>query len=162
MILLDFLQPRQTINSDCYFMVMTKLKASTSSQADKTTLLLQNNNARPSTSLKTMDHTALPILAGLPHHIYSIAWIWCFLTSICLGPWNMIWSMQATFSWQQRCHRSWEAVGNLHWCRFLWAQHGCSCSLLVKCIANGSDYAEKQYFVAENFLYQIKLLCSLL
>ena len=73
MILLDFLQPRQTINSDCYFVVMTKLKASTSSQAEeKTTLLLQNNNARPSTSLKTMDHTANLGWTSPPHPLYSL------------------------------------------------------------------------------------------
>ena len=30
-----------------------------------------------------------------------------------------------------------------------------------KCIANGGDYAEKEWFVAENFLYQAVLLYSL-
>ena len=30
-----------------------------------------------------------------------------------------------------------------------------------KCIAHGSDYVEKQCFIAENLLYQIVSLCSL-
>lgn len=30
-----------------------------------------------------------------------------------------------------------------------------------KCILNGSNYAEKDCFVAENFLYLMALLCSL-
>jgi len=30
-----------------------------------------------------------------------------------------------------------------------------------KCIANGGDYVEKEYFVAENLLYQIVLVCFL-
>ena len=30
-----------------------------------------------------------------------------------------------------------------------------------ECIANGGDYVEKLYFVAENLFYQTVLLCSL-
>ena len=30
-----------------------------------------------------------------------------------------------------------------------------------KCIANDGDYVEKSWFVAENILYQMVLLCSL-
>ena len=41
----------------------------------------------------------------------------------------------------------------------------CSMQALVhcwrKCIANGGDYVEKLFIVAENLLYQIALLCSL-
>ena len=40
-------------------------------------------------------------------------------------------------------------------CRILQVGHPSSCSSLVKCIANGGDYAEKQCFVAENLLYQM-------
>ena len=36
-----------------------------------------------------------------------------------------------------------------------------SCSSLVKSIANSGDYVGKKYFIAENFLYQTVLLCSL-
>ena len=32
---------------------------------------------------------------------------------------------------------------------------------MQECIANGSDYAENECSVAENFLYQIVLSCSL-
>ena len=42
------------------------------------------------------------------------------------------------------------AVDRLDWCRFLQAWHADSCSSLVKSVANGSDNAEKQCFVAEN------------
>lgn len=31
----------------------------------------------------------------------------------------------------------------------------------TKCTANGGECVEKQFFLAENFLYQIMLLCSL-
>ena len=58
MILLDFLEPRQTINSDSYIATLTKLKAqiSTVRPQKKTTFLLQHDNARPHTSLKTVEH----------------------------------------------------------------------------------------------------------
>ena len=58
MILLDFLEPGQTINSDRYIMTLTKLKARISGvrPGKKTTFLLQHNNARPHTNLKTMEH----------------------------------------------------------------------------------------------------------
>ena len=53
-ILLDFLEPRQTMNSDCSIAMMTELKASTSGvRSEKmTNFLLQCSNARPHTSLK--------------------------------------------------------------------------------------------------------------
>jgi hypothetical protein len=60
MILLDFLEPGQTINSDHYIATLTKLKARISRlrSEKKTTFLLQHDNARPHTSLKTMEHVA--------------------------------------------------------------------------------------------------------
>jgi len=56
MILLDFLEPGQTINSDRYIVSLIKLKAPISRvrPEKKTTFLLQDNNARPHTSLKTV------------------------------------------------------------------------------------------------------------
>jgi len=45
---------------------------------------------------------------------------------------------------------------------FKQAQHPGSCSSLAKLIANNGNYAEKYCFVAENVLYQVVLLCSLL
>jgi len=59
-ILLDFLEPGQTINSDRYISTLTKLKARISrvKPEKKTTFLLQHDNARPNTSLKTVEHIA--------------------------------------------------------------------------------------------------------
>jgi len=53
--LLDIQESRQTINSDCYITTLTKLKAWIFSvrPQKKTTLLSQDNNTRPHTSLKT-------------------------------------------------------------------------------------------------------------
>ena len=58
-ILLDFLQPQQTINSDCHVMMLTKLKAQTcrARQEKKATFLL--HRARPQTSLKATEHAAI-------------------------------------------------------------------------------------------------------
>lgn len=60
-ILLNFLETGQTINSDCYITMYNKsLKAQTSrvKSEKKTTFFLQHNNARPQANLKTMEHTA--------------------------------------------------------------------------------------------------------
>ena len=52
----------------------------------KTTFLLQHENARSHTSLKTVEHNVNP---GLSNHTHRIFRIWCFLTSICSGRWKM-------------------------------------------------------------------------
>ena len=54
-ILLDFLESGQTIKSDHYITMLTKLKAQTFRvrPEKKTTFLLQHENTRPHTSLKT-------------------------------------------------------------------------------------------------------------
>jgi transposase len=72
-ILLDFLEPAQTINSDRYIVTLTKLKAQISRirLENKTTFLLQHDNARPHTSLKTMGHVAKFGWTLLPHPPYS-------------------------------------------------------------------------------------------
>jgi len=59
-ILLDFLEPGQTINSDRYIAKLTKLKARISRvrPEKKTTFLLQHDNARPHTSFKPVEHIA--------------------------------------------------------------------------------------------------------
>lgn len=59
-ILLDCLQPRQTMNSDSYIVTLYKLKALTSrvKPENKTNLFLHHNNARSHTSLKTVDYIA--------------------------------------------------------------------------------------------------------
>jgi len=72
-ILLDFLEPGQTINSGRYIVTMTKLKAwiSRVRPKKKTTFLLQHDSARPHTSLKTMEHTVNLGWTVVPHPPYS-------------------------------------------------------------------------------------------
>jgi len=69
----DFLKPRQTINSDHYTAILTKLKAETSRSrpAKKTTFLLQHSQARPHTGIKTAEHIAHLVWTVLPHPLYS-------------------------------------------------------------------------------------------
>lgn len=75
-ILLDFAEPRQTINSNHYIMVLTNLKARTSRvrPQKKTNLLLQHDNARPHPSFKTVDHTANLDWTVLLQPLYSLVW----------------------------------------------------------------------------------------
>jgi hypothetical protein len=72
-ILLDFLEPGQTVNSDRYIATLTKLKARISRVRleKKTNFLLQNNNARLHASLKTVEHIAILGWTVLPHPLYS-------------------------------------------------------------------------------------------
>ena len=59
LILLDFLEPRQSMNSECYIMMLTKVKAQTSTVSpEKTTFLLKHDNARLHGGLKTAKHIA--------------------------------------------------------------------------------------------------------
>jgi hypothetical protein len=53
-ILLDFLEPGQTINSDRYVPTLTKLKV----RISRTSFLLKHDNARPRTNINTMEHVA--------------------------------------------------------------------------------------------------------
>ena len=64
-VFLDFLERRQTINSDYYITKLTKLNAQIYrvKPDKKTAFLLQHDNIRPHTSLKTI----LPILSGLSY-----------------------------------------------------------------------------------------------
>jgi hypothetical protein len=70
----DFLEPGQTINSDRFIATLTKLKARISRvrPEKKTTFLLQQDNARPHTSLKTMGHVAKFGWIVLPHPLYGV------------------------------------------------------------------------------------------
>jgi len=72
-IFLDFLGLRQTTNSNRYTATLTKLKAETSRvrPEKKTTFLLQHNNARPHTSLKTVEHIVKLGWTVVPHPPYS-------------------------------------------------------------------------------------------
>ena len=73
MILADFPEPRQTINSDCYIAVLTQLKACSSRVGPerKGTFLLQRVNVRPHTSLKTVEYIANLCCTILTHPLYT-------------------------------------------------------------------------------------------
>jgi len=72
-ILLDFLEPGQTINSDRYIATLTKLKAQISRvrPEKKTVFLLQLDRARPHTSFNTVKHIANLGWTVLQHPPYS-------------------------------------------------------------------------------------------
>lgn len=123
-ILLDFLEPGQTINTDYRITMLTELKAWTSrARWEKTVFLSQYCNTRPHSSVKTKS-SMLPVLARLSYHIHCIVRIWCLLTFIWLGQWNT--DCVATFSWQQCCH-SCETVGQFCLCVFSLVWHAGSC-----------------------------------
>jgi len=57
LLLLDFREPRQTISSSCYIMMLTNKKAQTSIVgSEKTTILLHCDYTKSHPSLKTMEH----------------------------------------------------------------------------------------------------------
>ena len=72
-ILLDFLEPGATVNSDRYVETLTKLKARIARvrPEKRETFCLQHDNARPHTSLKTMECVAKFGWTVLPHPPYS-------------------------------------------------------------------------------------------
>ena len=71
-ILPDFLEPGQTINSDRYIATLTKLKARISRvRSEKKTTFLLQHDVRPHTSLKTVEHIANLGWTVLPHPPYS-------------------------------------------------------------------------------------------
>ena len=72
-ILLDFLELGQTIKSDRYIATLTKLKARIPRvrPEKKTTFPLQQDNASPHTSLKTVEHIVILGWTVVPHPPYS-------------------------------------------------------------------------------------------
>jgi len=72
-IFLDFLKSGQANNSDHYIATLTKLKARISRvrPEKKTTFLFQYDNARPHTSLKTVEHIVNLGWTVVPHSPYS-------------------------------------------------------------------------------------------
>jgi len=72
-ILLYFLEPGQTINSDCYIATLTKLKAQISKvrPEKKTIFLLQHEKTRPHASLKTVEPIIYLDWTVVPHPPYS-------------------------------------------------------------------------------------------
>ena len=85
LVLQDSFETGQTINSDSYIAMVTKVKARIPRvRLEKsTTFLLQHDNARLHTSLKTVQD--MSNLAGLSYHTHRIARIWRLLASICSG-----------------------------------------------------------------------------
>jgi len=114
-----------------------KLRAQTSrvSPGKKTVFLLQHDNARPHTILKTMEH------------ISNLGW------TVVLYPPSCSDLPPSDFHQKQ-----WVASTGTDF-------YKCSMHALVhcrwKCIVNGNDNVEKYYFVGENFLYQKLLLYTL-
>jgi hypothetical protein len=84
-ILLGFLKPGQTINSDRYTATLTKLKVRISKfrPEKKSTFFLQHDYARTHTSLKTVGLIVNLGWTVVPTH--RIVRIWRLLTSICSG-----------------------------------------------------------------------------
>jgi len=159
-ILLDFLEPGQTINSDRYIGTLTKLKAwiSRVRPEKKTTFLLQHDNTRPHTSLKTVEHTANLRWTVLPHPLYS--------PDLAPSDFHLFRPMKDGLRGQHfpsnaavvRAVKQWATPAGADF-------YECGTQALAhrwrKCIAHGGDYVEKLCFVAKNLLYQIVLLCSL-
>jgi len=150
-ILLDFLEPRQTINSDRYFAVLTKLKAQNSwVRPEKKTVIT------PGPMPVWWHWSTLPILARLSYHTHRIVWIWHLLTSICSGWWkmecmgNVLLAITAVKMWVP-------STGADFYKHDMQALFHC----WLKCVANGSDSAEEQCVVAENLQYQMVQLYSL-
>lgn len=83
MILLDFLKPGQSTDSDHYTVTVTKLKAQTSSirSERKPAFILQHHNARLCTSVKTVEHT--DNLGWTVLHTYCV--VQRLLSSSCSG-----------------------------------------------------------------------------
>ena len=142
-ILLDFLESGQTMNSDLYIATLTKVKARISRvrPEKKTTFLLQHDNSRPHTSLKTVEHIANLGRTVLPHPPYSPD----------LAP-----SDFHLFGPQKDGLRGHFASNNAvvqavkQWATSAGADfYECSMQALVhcwqKCIANGGDYVEKWF-----------------
>ena len=141
-ILLDFLQPRHTINSDIYITMLTKLKAQISRDRPekKTTFLLQHDNARPHTSLKTVEHIVHLGWTVIPHPPYS--------PDLAPSDFHLFRPMKDELHGQHfpsydavvRAVKQWAASAGADF-------YECDMQALVnrwrKCIANGGDYVEK-------------------
>jgi len=160
LILLDFLGPGQTINSDCYITTLPKLKTRISGvrPEKKTTFLLQYDNTRPHTSLKTVEHIVKLAWAVVPHPPYS--------PDLAPSDFHLFRLMKDGLHGEH--FPSYDAVVRAvkQWATSAGAgfyEHGMQALVhrWRKCIANGGDYVEKYSFVAKNFLCQIVLFCSL-
>jgi hypothetical protein len=87
-ILLDFLQPGQTINSDRYIATLSwRLEFPDPGQRRRQPFSC--NMITPGPIRVWRPWSILQILAGLSYHTHRIVRIWHLLTSICSGGWNM-------------------------------------------------------------------------
>jgi len=141
-ILLDFLEPRQTINPDRYIVMLTKLKARISRvrPEKKTTFLLQHDNARPHTSLKTVKHIANLGWTVLPHPTYS--------PGLAPSDFHLFGPMKDGLRGQHFPSNDAIVRAVKQWATSTGADfYECGMQALVhrwrKCIANGGDYVEK-------------------
>jgi len=142
-ILLDFLEPGQTINSDRYIATLTKLKARISRvrpEKKKTTFLLQHDNARPHTSLKTVEHIANLGWTVLPHPPYS--------PDLAPSDFHLFGPMKDGLRGQHFPSNDAVVRAVKQWATSAGADfYECGMQALVhrwrKCIANGGDYVEK-------------------
>ena len=154
MIPLDFLKTGQTINIDFYISTLSlRLELPESGQRRRQPFSCNTVMPGPNTNLKTMEHVAHFVQTVLPH--YCIVWIWCLMTSFCSSQWK------TNEQWLQ--HYSIEFIEWVTSASADYYEHNMYALVHCwwKCIANGSDYTEKQYFVAENLLYHTMLLCTL-
>lgn len=124
-ILLGFLEPRETINSECYIVTLSwGLKLPESGQRRRWPFSC--NMVMPGSIPVWRPWRTLPILAGLS---YRTHWIWCLLASIWLGWWKM--DCVSNISQQQCHHSSCETVGHLCWYRFILFITGTNAQLMV-------------------------------
>jgi len=149
-ILLDFLEPGQTINSDRYIATLTKLKTRIYRvrPEKKTTFLLQHDNARSHTSLKIVEcivnlgRTVVPRPPYSPDLVPSDFHLFGPMKDGLLGqhfPSNDA-VLRAVKQWATSAGADFNERG------MQTLVHGWR-----KCIANGGDCVEKQCFVAKNF-----------
>ena len=121
-VLLNFMEPEQTINSD-HYVARWRFKVAVRPEKN-TTFLLQCNNARPHISLKTIKHTVSLGCTVLPYPLYSL--------DLVPSDFHLIRPMKDGLCGQPfPCNGSCVIVGHLYWCRLLQPQRAGSCSPLM-------------------------------
>jgi hypothetical protein len=87
--LLDFLQPRQTLNSDCYIAMLNKLKDRISRVMPEKKTTFSCNTIIPGPISVWRLCRMFQSLAGLSYNNHCIVQIWHLLTPMYLGWWKM-------------------------------------------------------------------------
>jgi len=155
-ILLDFLEPGQTINSDHYILMLTKPKAWTSRAGPgrRATFLSQHNEATPHISLETMEHIANLSWTVLPHTPYSSDLV---PSAFCLfGP------VKDGLQGHHFPSNDTVIVAAKQWVTSMGANfYQCAFKLLfITAKMLTVVTVEKYCFLAKNLLYQKELMCS--